>query len=217
MIALHLPNGPYDRDRPVSVFLGQALYCEELGTAALFRQASGESNPGVARCLLAYAQENERHVRMLRTLLGREKPYVPAAPIRLAVRWLVSDRSIDEHCVACLVGETAGLAYYEMVVDRLVEGRVAEVLRLIADEKRLHVAFTRDLLGSLLSTLPSGRVRHLLRLRSSLVLLIVVGHVMDCWRVFGRAAGVSTGKARRRVLAAIESAFGGLPGLTLPR
>jgi rubrerythrin len=213
--ALALPPGAADASPEVLAFLHQALFCEELGVEALMRRAAEAEGAATAECIRAHAEDEQGHVALLRALLGNDASFRPLLPIRLAAWLMKRDRGIPEHTVVSIVVEATGVAFYDLTAERLGVGRTAEVLRAIADEERVHLEFSRDLLAQLVPGLPAARIRSLRRLRGRLVMALLLGHLADHWRILGPASRVSARTARRRMLAEIERGFSRVPLLAV--
>lgn len=147
--------------------------------------------------------------------MGEEKPRAMGKMARWMAESLARDCRLDEYALRCLLVEAAAIALYELAAERLAEGRVQEVLRGIANEERLHIEFTRDLLTGLIETLSDGEVRRLRRRRTLLVATLMLMLSIEYHRGFRRASGTSLAVASRRVLSEIERSLAGVPHLSV--
>ncbi len=122
---------------------------------------------------------------------------------------------MPDHILGTLLVEAAGIAFYSTVLEKLTPGKVTHGLRLIIDEKRLHLEFMRDLLVGTTPSLPPASLRHLRRLRGRLVLTLLLTHLLAHARFFRPPIDVPNATVRRRVMTEIEASLSTVPELAL--
>ncbi len=204
-----IPFGPRDRLPEVSLFIRAAIWCESAGVVALERKAA-EAGGAAGDRIADHAREEKDHVSLLRGLLDSATDWKPVGPIRWGERILAHDRPLPQQLLATLIVESLGIAVYTMAAEGLGAGRVAAALTSIADDERIHLDFTRELLAALVPDLSRvGRVR-LSRLRSRFVLAVVVAHTFGHARYLAPVCRLGTARARRRILDEIERSLAGV-------
>jgi rubrerythrin len=208
-----IPFGPRDRQPALLRLVAMAAFFEQRGVEVLERKASEAATPALAETLARHARDEREHVAALCALTesGRLEP--PPLLLRLVLREFQRRRPLLRQSMGTLVVESLGIAVYSAVAEQLGQGRVAEVLLSIADDERVHLDRTAEMVATLVADASAAELRRLRRLRAFLVAAVLTGHALAHRAILGPLVGRSAAPLRQRILAEIRRTFAALPAL----
>jgi rubrerythrin len=208
-----IPPGPHDRHPALMRIAAMAAFFEQRGVEVLKRKAAEASTPALREALGRHAAEEREHVAALCALTETGRLERPPFLLRLVEREFRRRRPLVRQSIGTLVIESLGIAVYSAVAERIGPGRASEVLLSIADDERVHLDRTAEMLAGLLSDASSAELRRLRRLRAFLVAAVVTGHALGHAAILGPLVGRSAAPLRQRILAETRRSFAALPAL----